>query len=281
MKYIFAVVFLFASWPVMAADATPPSEKSSTPLRFAIVPQQSPRELAKRWGPIIQYISERTGVPLQFQTAKSLLAYQQEMKAGQYDISFINAYYYAAFSKEAGYKVFAQEKGAKFVGIMVVRKDSPYRTLEDLEGKQLAFPGPTAVTSLLAYTHLNAKNIHFSTHYVVSMDSVYRSVAKGLFAAGQGETRTFGSMEPEIRDQLRILWSSDPMPPFTFSAHPRVQATSLRKIQQAMLKMEDDPKGRELLKAINMKGFAAAQDSEYEAVRKLKLLAMEPAPTAD
>lgn len=281
MKYIFLILFLLVGQPVAATGISPAGEKSATSLRFAIVPQQSPRELAKRWGPIIQYISEHSGVPLQFQTANGLSTYQQEMKAGLYDISFINAYYYVAFSKEAGYKVFAQEKDAKFVGVMVVRKDSPYQTLAELEGKQLAFPGPTAVTSMLAYTHLKARNIDFSVNYVISMDSVYRAVAKGLFVAGQGETRTFGSMEPEIRDQLRILWSAEPMPPFTFSAHPRVPQASLQKIKQAMLKMADDPKGLELLKAINMKGFAAAQDSEYEAVRKLKLLTLESPPKLD
>lgn len=275
MKYIWLILYLLIAQPVAAVEVVSGSEMPSTLLRFAIVPQQSPRELAKRWGPIIQYISERSGVPLQFQTANSLTTYQQEMKAGVYDISFINAYYYVAFSKEAGYKVFAQEKDAKFIGIMVVRKESTVQTIEELEGKQLAFPGPTAVTSMLANTHFKTKNIRFSTHYVISMDSVYRAVAKGLFPAGLGETRTFGSMEPEIRDQLRILWSADPMPPFTFSAHPRVPAASLQKIQQAMLAMAEDPKGLELLKAINMKGFAAAQASEYESVRKLKLLPLE------
>ena len=277
MQYIFLILFLFTAVPV-SADVSPGSEQAVTHLHFAIVPQQSPRELAKRWGPIIQYISDHTGVALQFQTANSLTTYQQEMKMGLYDISFINAYYYAAFSNEAGYKVFAQEKDAKFVGIMVVRKDSPYQTLEDLDGKQLAFPAPTAVTSMLAYTQLKAKNIHFSPSYVISMDSVYRAVAKGLFPAGQGEARTFGSMEPEIRDQLRILWSADPMPPFTFSAHPRVPPAVLQKIQKAMLEMADNPEGIELLKAVNMKGIAAAHESDYEAVRKLKLLTLEPPP---
>ena len=131
---------------------------------------------------------------------------------------------------------------------------------------------------MLAYTQLKAKNIHFSPSYVISMDSVYRAVAKGLFPAGQGEARTFGSMEPEIRDQLRILWSADPMPPFTFSAHPRVPPAVLQKIQKAMLEMADNPEGIELLKAVNMKGIAAAHESDYEAVRKLKLLTLEPPP---
>lgn len=277
MKYIFLMLAVLASQPVTAAELSSAGEKSATLIGFAIAPQQSPRELAKRWGPIIQYISEHSGVPLQFQTAKDIATYQQEMKAGAYDISFINAYNYLALGKEAGYKVFAQEKDAKFVSIILVRKDSPYQTLEELDGKQIAFPGP-AVASRLAYTHLVAKNIRVTPSYVISVDSVYRSVAKGLFPVGQGEMRTFSNMDPEIRDQLRILWSSDPLPSFNFSAHPRVPAASLKKIQQAMLKMGDSPEGQELLKVVNMKGFAAAHDSEYESLRKLKLLTLDPPP---
>ena len=276
MKSIHWILLVALFSPLAAAEAPSTGGKPSAILRFAITPQQSPRELAKRWGPIIQYVSERSGVPLQFQTAADLPTYQKEMKAGVYDITFINAYYYVAFSKVAGYKVFAQEKDAKFIGIMVVRKDSPYRTLKELEGKTLAFPGPTAVTTLLAYTHLKANNINVTLSYVTSMDSVYRSVAKGLFPAGQGEGRTFGAIDPEIRDQLRILWSAEPMPPFTFSAHPRVRQTDLLKIQKAMFEMDKDPRGIELLKSINMKGITPAQDSEYDTVRQLKLLTPEP-----
>lgn len=273
MQYLCLMLWLLAGWPVIAVGNSPAGM-----LHFSIAPQQSPRELAKRWGPIIQYLNDRSGVNLQFQTANSFLTYQQEMKAGSYDIAFTNAYYYPMLNKEVGYKVFVQEKDAKFLGIMVVRKDSPYQTVADLEGKQLAYPGPTTITAMLAHTHLKANKINYSANYVVSMDSVYRSVAKGLFAAGQGEMRTFGGVDQEIRDQLRILWTADPLPPFAFIVHPRVPQAVLQKIQQAMLAMGDDPEGLSLLKAVNITGFVAAYDSDYESVRKLKLLPLEPPP---
>jgi len=270
---VICLVIILSLGKLVSAHEPPPSiKKASAPLIFAMVPQQSPLELAKRWVPIIQYISEQSGVPLQFQTAKDLQTAQQDMKAGVYDIAFINAYYYAAYSRVPGYSVFAQEKDAKFVGILVTRKDSPYRSVEDLDGKRLAFASPTAVTSMQAFTHLRDKNTNFAPEYVMSMDSVYRSVAKGLYPAGAGEMRTFGGMDPAVRDQLRVLWSAEPMPPFTFSAHPRVPKSDVNKIQKVMIEMGDTPRGVELLKAINMKGIAPAQDGEYDAVRKIKLL---------
>lgn len=272
MRIACLILILSFVAPANATEPPPSIEKAGAPLIFAMVPRQSATELAKRWVPIIQYISEQSGVPLQFQTAKDLQTAQQEMRAGIYDIAFINAYYYAAYSRNPGYKVFAQEKDTKFVGILVTRKDSPYRSVEDLDGKRIAFASPTAVTSMLAFTHLRDKNINFSPEYVVSMDSVYRSVAKGLHPAGSGEMGTFGGIDPGIRDQLRVLWAAEPMPPFTFSAHPRVAKSDVKKIQKAMIEMGDNPRGAELLKAINITGIAPAQDSDYDAVRKLKLL---------
>ena len=277
MRIIFALLMLIVSEVGIGADA-PLREQEVEAFRFGIAPQQSMRELAKRWSPIIRYIGERSGVPLQFQSAASLADFQNEIKGGRYDITFVNAYHYAAIKKATGYRVFLQEKDAKFVGMMVVRKDSPYQSIKDLDGKQVAYPGPTFVTTMLAHTYLTANNVKVTPNYVVSMDSVYRTVAKGLFDAGQGEMRTFEIMDPAVRDQLRILWTADPLPPFAFVVHPRVPLATIRKIQDVMVKMTEDPVGVELLKAVNMKGFVEAQVAEYELMGNLKLVAPDLPP---
>lgn len=278
MRIILSLLLLVLS-PSISADEIKTSVEQPGPIfRFALPPQQSPRELAKRWGPVIRYISEHSGVSLQFQTAHSYADYQQEMKAGRYDVSIISSYFYAQVDRDVGYTALVREKDANFEGIMVVRKDSPHKTMADLKGAQVAYPGPTAVTSMLAHTYLKANNIDYTPKYVVSFDSVYLSVAKGLFAAGQGERRTFGNIDPAIRDQLRILWSADPLPPFAVIAHARVPQAAQKKIQQVLQAMGDTKEGIELLRAINMKGFVASKASDYDEVRKLSLLTPDPSP---
>jgi len=107
------------------------------------------------------------------------------------------------------------------------------------------------------------------------MDSVYRSVAKGLFAAGGGETRTLSTIDPEVRSQLRILWTADALPPFTFVVHPRVPKETVAKVQKAMDEMDQDPEGLALLKAINFQGIERAEDADYDAMRKLNIKPVE------
>ena len=250
--------------------------KSIEGFSFGIGPQQAATELAKRWMPIMRYLSEKSGVPLQFRTAKDIPTFQQQMKEGVFDFAFVNPYHYTLFHKAAGYNAFAREKDGRLVGVLVVKRDGPIHDVAQLGGMTAAFPAANALAATwLPLIHLKEKNITVTPQYVNSMDSVYRAVAKGLFPVGGGEMRTLGSIDPEVKQQLRVLWSSEALPPFTFAAHPRVPKDAVAKVQKAMDGMDSDPHGRALLKAINFKGMESATDEEYNAMRAMNIKPME------
>ena len=239
---------------------------------FGIGPQQAATELAKRWMPIMRYLSEKSGVPLQFRTAKDIPTFQQQMKEGVFDFAFINPYHYTVFHKSAGYDAFAREKDGRLVGVLVVKRDGPIHEVGQLAGVTAAFPAANALAATwLPLIHLKEKNITVMPQYVTSMDSVYRSVAKGLFPVGGGEMRTLGTIDPEVKQQLRVLWSSEALPPFTFAAHPRVPKDAVAKVQKAMDEMDRDPQGQVLLKAINFKGMEITTDEDYNAMRAMNI----------
>lgn len=242
-------------------------------LSFGIPPQQSPTEVVKRWTPVLQYLEKKTGVVLELKTAKDISTYQlQIMEDGLYDIAYVNPNTYVAANRLKGYQAFAQEKDGKAYGMIVARKGGPIASLSELHGRTLAFPSNFAVmATILPLKHLEEQKISVRNQYVVSMDSVYRSVAKGLFLAGGGESRTFGILDPEIRDQLIVLWRSEDLPPFPFFAHPRVPAATVSLIQKAMIAMGQDPEGQALLKVVNIKGLEKSSDADYNGVRKLNL----------
>jgi phosphonate transport system substrate-binding protein len=243
---------------------------------FGIGPQQSVTDLARRWTPIMQYLTEKAGVQLQFKTAKDIPTYQQQMREGAFDFAFINPYHYLVFHKATGYAAFAREKDGTLVGVLVVRKDSAIQNVAQLNGLTGAFPSANALAATwLPLKMLREKEIAVTPQFVNSMDSVYRSVAKGLFAVGGGEMRTFGAIDPEVRNQLHVLWTSDPLPPFTFAAHPRVPRAVVAKVQKAMDEMDQNLQGMALLKAINFKGVERADDADYNGMRKMNIKPVE------
>ena len=245
---------------------------SESVISFGIPPQQSATELAKRWTPIMQYLSEKTGLQVQMETAKDITAFQRNVLDGAFDVAFINPNAYVAASKTAGYRVFAKEKDGKASSLIIVRKDGPIKSVEQLQGQAMAFPSTTAVmATIMPLKHLGDKKIEVKISYVVSIDSVYRSVAKGLFPAGGGEGRTFGALDPGVKSQLQVLWEFDGFPPFPFFSHPRVATANVIKLQKVMVEMGNDAEGQQLLKAVNIKMLEKAEDGEYDVVRKMNL----------
>ncbi|MDG4583209.1 MAG: phosphate/phosphite/phosphonate ABC transporter substrate-binding protein [Candidatus Competibacter sp.] len=199
------------------------------------------------------------------------------MAAGEYDFAFMDPYQYTIFHQHPGYQVFAREKDRPLKGIVVVRRDAPYRELADLRGQTLVFPAPAAfAATLLVRAEFARQGIAIAPKFVTSHDSVYLNVARGLYPAGGGIVRIFERLQPEVRDQLRILWTAQPFAPNAIAAHPRVPAAIVERLRQAMLNLDDDAAGRAALEGIGFKGIATARDSDYDAVRALPIEPLDP-----
>ena len=244
---------------------------SQKELAFGVVPQQAANKLARNWGPVFAHLSAQTGLKIKFATAPNIPEFERRLAAGEYDFAYMNPYHYTVFGDKPGYIALAKQTNKAIMGILVARKDADLKQLGDLSGA-LAFPAPAAfAASILTRSALHAAGVDFSPQYVKSHDSVYRSVAKGFFPAGGGVMRTFNNTDPEIRNQLQIFWRSPKYTPHAIAAHPRLSQTQIEKVQIALLKMAATAQGKELLKAINFKGFEAANYSDWDDVRALRI----------
>lgn len=270
-KLFFLTVFFLGLLLVHIAQAAAVAQESIK-LTFGVVPQQSATKLAKKWGPIFEYLSNKTGYRINFKTAKNIPTFEKRCSLGEYDITYMNPYHYVHFHNSPGYNVFAREQLKSLKGIIVVRKDSPYRNLEEFSGNILAFPSPAAfAASIVTRAHLSSLGIPITPQYVSSHDSVYRTVCRGLFPAGGGIPRTFNNLSQETRDQLRILWTSKEFTPHAFAAHPRIPKETVATLQKAMIDMANDSEGKGLLERLAFKGLVAAENLEWDDVRALDL----------
>lgn len=239
-------------------------------LIFGVVPQQSAAELAKSWAPLLSMLSAQSGEELVFETAADIPTFEKRLAVGEYDLAYMNPYHYVVFHQDVGYEALAKAKGCKLQGVLVTRKDSPIRTLEQLKGARVAFPAPAAfAASILPLASLKEKNIDMEPVFVGSHDSVYLGVARGFFPAGGGIGRTFEGLSPEIRDALRIFWTTPEYTSHPIAAHPRVPTASRARILAALLAADQSPEGRELLAKAHFKGFEAARDEEWGDIRNL------------
>ncbi len=244
----------------------------SKSFKFGIVPQQSIRKVARTWLPVTQYLERVTGYKIDFATAKNIPTFEKVLSAGGYDFAYMNPYHYTVYNQSPGYKAFAKARDKKIKGILVVRADSEIKSLSDLQNSTLAFPSPLAfAASMLPRAALVKQKIAFQPIYVNSHDSVYRNVVQGNYPAGGGVLRTFKAIEKSIKDQLRILHTTESFTPHAFAAHQDVPVAVVEKIQQALIDLDGDANGKTILKKIKIKGISQAVDSDWDDVRALGL----------
>jgi phosphonate transport system substrate-binding protein len=243
---------------------------------FGVVPQQAASELAESWAPFLAWLSERTGVKLRFATAPDIPSFEKRLARGEYDFAYMNPYHYTVFHRQPGYLPVAREKDRKIKGILVVRKDSPIQDIKELHGATLVFPAPAAfAASILPRAALKKEGVAFQAKFVSSHDSVYLNVLRGLNPAGGGIVRTLDLLAPEIRSDLRVLWTTPSYTPHAIPSQPRVSPETVTKLQRAMADMERDAAGQKMLKLLGFKGLEAAQDADWNDIRQLRIKELE------
>tara|TARA_R110000764_G_scaffold120791_3_gene208504 strand:+ start:3986 stop:4828 length:843 start_codon:yes stop_codon:yes gene_type:complete len=245
------------------------------PLVFGVVPQQSPSKLARKWLPLLKFISQKSGVELQFATAPDIPTFEKQLAQGHYDIAYMNPYHYVVLSKQVGFKALVHEQDKKIQGIIVAFKDSKIDKLEDLSSQTIAFPAPASfAATLIPKASLAQQHISFKSEYVDSHDEVYRNIVAGRFVAGGGIMRTFNALPDYFREQLKIIWTSQGYTPHAIATHPRVNDDIRQKLLAGFLAVATSEKASELLIPLLMKGFTAAEDKDWNDVRSLNIQLM-------
>lgn len=245
-------------------------------LTFGIVPQQSASRLAEQWTPIMDYISETTGIKVVFSTAPDIPTFEQRLANGMYDIAYMNPYHYTVFSHQPGYRAIVKAKDKQIRGIIVARKNDPIESIQQLDNSKLAFPSPAEfAATILTQSDLNRAAVNYEADYVSSHDSVYLGVAKGFYPAGGGVMRTFLSLPEVIKSQLKLIWRTAPYTPHAIAVHPRLTTETVEKVQSALIALDSSQTGEKQLAQLSLKGFVNAQDRDWNDVRELNITILD------
>lgn len=245
------------------------------PFSFGVVMQRSPLLTAEYWNPILRYVSQRSGVPLQLKLGKTGEETSRMIGRGEFDFVYSNHNFVPA-NEVSGYSVIARPLESAIRGQIVVLEDSPIASIGQLRGKEVAFPHRQAFAG-----------------FFVTMDALLRAgiEVKPVFAGNQegamGQLKSRRVVAASVNSlvmrgyaarenlQYRILWSSEEFLNIPISAHPRIPAEKVRAVQEALVSMADDTEGvrilaasAEIIKQQPPYGFVRASDRDYDSVRR-------------
>lgn len=248
---------------------TPFFARAAESYSFAVVPQYEQRKLFQIWKPIVDELARRTGLDLRLTTPLTLEEYEANLDKGAFDFVYVNPFHIVMLAQRQPYFPLVHDK-SPLRGIVVVRKDSPIKSPAELNGKTLAIPSYKALgASLLVRADLEQLFGAKVTPVVVKThSSVYLNVANGLTDAGGGVEKTLQQQEPEVRDLLRVVYTTRNMPSHPVAAHQRVPVAVREKVKRAFLEFAATNAGRAMLAEVPMTEVVPTSISEFLPMQK-------------
>jgi phosphonate transport system substrate-binding protein len=242
----------------------------ATTYSIAVVPQYNVVQLHSEWQPLLDRIARDTGIALALSLQSSFSKFERGLLKGEPDFAYANPYQTVMAKNAKAYLPLLRDNKT-LSGILLVRKDSPYKNLSDLSGKEIGFPAPNAFgASLYIRALLAEKKISFETQILNSHGNVFRSILNGRIAAGGAVNNTYNDEKPEIRDQLRIIFQTPGTASHPLIVHPRVPETVRQAVKNALLAMQKDAAGLALLKDVRLpQPTLANYDNDYLPLEKL------------
>lgn len=247
---------------------------AATGYQFAPVAQHSLQLTAAYWNPILDHVSNRSGVRLNLKLARTSAETTAAVVSGEADFAFTN-HLFNPERASLGWKVFARRQAPKVSGQIIVPESSPLRSLNDLAGKEVAFPGPEALVAYkVTYAHLLEKQVPAIPVFAGNLDGAFSLMLSGRAAAMGSNSQMVAEYAARENRKFRVLWSSPPFNDLALMASPRVPASAVQAVEKAFTGMHKDPAGRQILEAAakvvqarDPVVFVEASDADYATYR--------------
>ena len=171
-------------------------------LTLGVIPAENASGTADRWAPLTAYLTRTLGVPVKLRVASDYAAVIEGQRAGNIQIAFYGP---ASFARAVmtGVKVDPMvnpqhETGASgYYSVIYTLASSPYKTIEDLKGKNLALVDPNSTSGNQA-PRFFLKRAGFD---------VDKHFAKAVFA-GSHENAVLALTQGTV-DAAANLWNSE------------------------------------------------------------------------
>ncbi|WP_138495058.1 phosphate/phosphite/phosphonate ABC transporter substrate-binding protein [Paenibacillus pinistramenti] len=262
-------------------------------LTVQFVPSQNADTLEAKAKPLEKLLGDKLGISVKVSVSPDYNTIVEAMASKQVDVGFLppNAYVLAHDNKNAAdlllqaqrYGIVddtgesTTEKVNFYKSEILVLKDSPIQTLEDLKGKKIGWQD---VTSSAGYVFPAAelkkagvdpdKDVEGVT--IKGHDQAVLALLNGqvdAVAVFQDARNTVKKDIPDVFDKTRVIHYTAKIPNDTISVRTDMDQAWKDKIAQAFIDIGNDPEGQKIIQDIYTHvGYEKGDDKNFDPVRE-------------
>jgi phosphonate transport system substrate-binding protein len=253
-----------------------PNDNDKFIFSFAIHPLYNPNKLIQTYQPLIDYLNLRIiGVRFSLEASRDYSSFETKYLNRKPEFLLPNPWQTLQAMKK-GYHVLATAGDPRdFKGIFIVRKDGGIRTPQDLKGKAVSYPAPTALAAcIMPQYFLYRSGINVSTdienRYVGSQESSIMNVYMGLTVAGATwppPWRAFQKNHPKEASALKVIWETEPLINNSVMIRNDIPMNIKEQVRKILIELNNTEQGRSILAVMETSRFILASDKDYDIVR--------------
>lgn len=241
-------------------EVVPPIEGAPARLIFAFQKQNDPRRLRETADRAAAFLTERVGIETEVLVPASYGASVQALVSNRAHVAYLSSIPFLLAREEAPVEMLlaeVREDRTDYDSVFVVRKDSPYETLEDLRGERVMWTSPTSTSGyVMAYSRLvddglleprqSPSEFFGSVNFAGGYDRALLAVHNGQadvcavsYYTVEGEKADIYST-PEMRSELRVLTRTSGVPTHLVAIRGDLPPALKERIQSALLEMSEE-----------------------------------------
>ncbi|MGV3525572.1 MAG: phosphate/phosphite/phosphonate ABC transporter substrate-binding protein [Candidatus Sericytochromatia bacterium] len=281
----FASLMCCLSLLLNACNPTTDTDTTQTVLRLGLVPFETGEELLKDMQPLIDVIEKGMGMEVRTTVAADYTGVVEAFKHNQLDAAFLSPASYVLAKQEADVKIIlkSQRNGtADYYGAIIVHRDSPIKTIQDLKGKIFSFGDPISTSGhifarkLMLEAGINPetdleKYIYSGSHDATILSVLNRKVDAGATYADDNKGKSSAwqrFLDPKDQEKIRVLAYTEPIPSDTICVSKDYPPELTQRLTKLMLDYSQSPEGKALIKKLyKFDGYIPGTDADYQAVR--------------
>lgn len=242
IRYLFAyLVFMLSASAFVAANEKPDY--------FGVINQRSITLTAMYWNPILNYVSKKSGVPLKLRMGKTGTETTAMTERGEHAFIYTN-HMFTPERDKVGYKVLLRMQTPSINSIIIVRKDSLIKSIEELRDKVVAFPHSNAFVGYwVPMDYLIRSNIQVRETFSGNQEGAMSQVYHGRAVAAAVNKQVLEHYARRENFSYRELWTSEPYLSIPIMAHPDMSQQKIEEVRKAFIGMKNDPEGIKILAA--------------------------------
>ncbi len=274
----------------MAGEAHADWRDKYKTLTLGVITSENEADRVTRYQSVISYFEKTLGTEIKWRTATDYAGIIEGVKAGKIEIArFGPASYAKAYMVTKGqvdplvgeidnYGAFG------YFAVAIVKKDSPYQSIEDLKGKRFAFADPNSTSGhqapryFLGEAGIDADKHFGATAFSGSHENSVMALVNGTFdgvatwwrndeRSNMTRMEEKGMIQP---GQWRIVWKSPRLPSSPWAMSTKLPEEMRKDVQKMLLDMPTaDPVAWKALTDGKAQKLRAVSHADYEPIVRM------------